>query len=233
MGRADAHPPRARGHRRRRSSASSVEPKIDGLAIALRLPRRRASSAARRAATARSARTSRTTCARSRAIPLRDRGRAAAARGARRGLHVAAGLPGAQRAPRRGGPVDVHEPAQLGRRHDPPARPGARGAAAAVDVGLRRSGVVEGLELRPTSGRRSSGCASTASRVNRDDRRARRARRRWSRSAWSGSDRRGALDFEIDGVVVKVSDFELQRRLGAVGRDPRWAVAWKFPPTTA
>jgi len=45
--------------------------------------------------------------------------------------------------------------------------------------------------------------------------------------------RRGSLDFEIDGVVVKVSDFELQRRLGAVGRDPRWAVAWKFPPTTA
>jgi DNA ligase (NAD+) len=45
--------------------------------------------------------------------------------------------------------------------------------------------------------------------------------------------RRGALDFEIDGVVVKVSDFELQRRLGAAGRDPRWAVAWKFPPTTA
>ena len=45
--------------------------------------------------------------------------------------------------------------------------------------------------------------------------------------------RRGSLEFEIDGVVVKVADFELQRRLGAVGRDPRWAVAWKFPPTTA
>jgi DNA ligase (NAD+) len=45
--------------------------------------------------------------------------------------------------------------------------------------------------------------------------------------------RRGALDFEIDGVVVKVDDYELQRRLGAVGRDPRWAIAWKFPPTTA
>jgi DNA ligase (NAD+) len=45
--------------------------------------------------------------------------------------------------------------------------------------------------------------------------------------------RRGELDFEIDGAVVKVSDLELQRRLGAVGRDPRWAVAWKFPPTTA
>ena len=45
--------------------------------------------------------------------------------------------------------------------------------------------------------------------------------------------RRGELDFEIDGVVVKVDDLALQRRLGSVGRDPRWAVAWKFPPTTA
>jgi len=44
--------------------------------------------------------------------------------------------------------------------------------------------------------------------------------------------RRGELDFEIDGVVVKVNDYELQRRLGAVGREPRWAVAWKFAPTT-
>jgi DNA ligase (NAD+) len=45
--------------------------------------------------------------------------------------------------------------------------------------------------------------------------------------------RRRELDFEIDGVVVKVNDLALQRRLGSVGRDPRWAVAWKFPPTTA
>jgi DNA ligase (NAD+) len=49
--------------------------------------------------------------------------------------------------------------------------------------------------------------------------------------AWQS--RRGELDFEIDGVVVKVSDLALQRRLGAVARDPRWAVAWKFAPTTA
>jgi DNA ligase (NAD+) len=48
--------------------------------------------------------------------------------------------------------------------------------------------------------------------------------------AWQ--DRRGGLDFEIDGVVVKVNDLALQRRLGVVGRDPRWAIAWKFPPTT-
>jgi DNA ligase (NAD+) len=44
--------------------------------------------------------------------------------------------------------------------------------------------------------------------------------------------RRGGLDFEIDGAVVKVSDLALHRRLGSVGRDPRWAVAWKFAPTT-
>ncbi len=49
--------------------------------------------------------------------------------------------------------------------------------------------------------------------------------------AWE--ERRGSLEFEIDGVVVKVNQFELQRRLGVVGRDPRWAIAWKFPPTTA
>jgi DNA ligase (NAD+) len=49
----------------------------------------------------------------------------------------------------------------------------------------------------------------------------------------SWEQRRGSLDFEIDGVVVKVNQFELQRRLGVVGRDPRWAIAWKFAPTTA
>ncbi len=46
-------------------------------------------------------------------------------------------------------------------------------------------------------------------------------------------DRRDALDFEIDGVVVKVDDRGLQRELGVAGREPRWAVAWKFAPTTA
>ena len=49
----------------------------------------------------------------------------------------------------------------------------------------------------------------------------------------SWEQRRGSLDFEIDGVVVKVNQVELQRRLGVVGREPRWAIAWKFPPTTA
>jgi DNA ligase (NAD+) len=53
------------------------------------------------------------------------------------------------------------------------------------------------------------------------------ARCRW----WE--ERRESLDYEIDGVVVKVNERALWRDLGVVGREPRWAIAWKFPPITA
>jgi DNA ligase (NAD+) len=42
-------------------------------------------------------------------------------------------------------------------------------------------------------------------------------------------DRRDQLPHEIDGIVIKTNDFDLQRRLGEISRSPRWAVAWKFP----
>jgi DNA ligase (NAD+) len=46
-------------------------------------------------------------------------------------------------------------------------------------------------------------------------------------------DVRHELDYEIDGMVVKVDDLALQQRLGATARAPRWAVAWKFPAMQA
>jgi DNA ligase (NAD+) len=46
-------------------------------------------------------------------------------------------------------------------------------------------------------------------------------------------ERRDTLDYEIDGVVVKIDERALWRELGVVGREPRWAIAWKFAPSTA
>lgn len=42
--------------------------------------------------------------------------------------------------------------------------------------------------------------------------------------------RRKELDYELDGVVIKVNILELQESLGVRSRNPRWAIAYKFPP---
>lgn len=44
---------------------------------------------------------------------------------------------------------------------------------------------------------------------------------------------RETLAYEADGLVIKIDDFALQERLGFVGKDPRWAVAYKYPSAEA
>lgn len=46
-------------------------------------------------------------------------------------------------------------------------------------------------------------------------------------------DERHQLPFEIDGLVVKVNDFEQRRHLGTTAKSPRWAIAYKFPAELA
>ena len=44
---------------------------------------------------------------------------------------------------------------------------------------------------------------------------------------------RTKIDFDIDGIVYKINDFELQKRLGNVANSPRWAIAHKFASNKA
>ena len=105
------------------------------------------------------------------------------------------------------------------------------GAAAALDLGLRLR-----LPRRASSSRRTSETLEwlrahgfrTNPYVERLESIEEVAQRcaEWER-------RRGELDYEIDGIVIKVDSLDQQRRLGALHERPRWARAFKWAPMTA
>jgi DNA ligase (NAD+) len=49
---------------------------------------------------------------------------------------------------------------------------------------------------------------------------------------WGATERR-ALPYEADGLVIKINDVAIQESLGSVGKDPRWAIAYKYPAEEA
>lgn len=46
----------------------------------------------------------------------------------------------------------------------------------------------------------------------------------------SWESKRQELEYQIDGMVVKINSMDQQRRLGFTAKDPRWAIAYKYPP---
>ena len=169
------------------------------------------------------------------AIPLRMRspdGDAAFgdARGSRRDLLPDLGLQPAERAPRRGGQEARPEPAERRRRVAAPAQPADHGRARPLDLGLRhrsrrrapldsQSAILEWLRER---GFRTNPHAKRHDSL--ED--VARECAEWER-------KRIELDYEIDGIVIKVDSLDQQQRLGALHGRPRWARAFKWAPMTA
>ena len=159
------------------------------------------------------------------------RRRARAARGARRDLLPGRRLRRRQRRHGRAGQGAVRQPAQRRRRLAAAEGPaGHRLPAAAADRArhrrARRLASPSGSR-RPTSGSRELGLPVSDRFEVVDD----------LEGVWAYiehyREHRHSVEHEIDGVVVKVDQVALQRRLGSTSRAPRWAIAFKYPPEEA
>ena len=205
-----------------------VEPKIDGLAVSLTYEHGRFVRGATRGdgVTGEDVTHNLRTI---KAIPLELRmpdGQAPPMRrGAGGGVPAARGVRRVQRDARGGRAADVREsPERRGREASASStrgrRPSARCRSGATPSGTGRA------STSPVSERRSSGSGRGVPREPADHRRADLDAAQAACARWEA--RRGEVDYDIDGAVVKIDAFDLQRRLGAVGRAPRWAVAYKF-----
>ena len=130
------------------------------------------------------------------------------------------------------GPEAGAEPAQRRRR-----LAAAEELRRSPPTGRSRSGSTAIGRARGPRARDAVGDARLAARARLPHEPARRAARvdRGGRrgAARSGRRRRGELDYEIDGIVIKVDSLDQQRRLGALHERPRWARAFKWAPATA
>ncbi len=158
--------------------------------------------------------------------------RAAGARGARRGLPAALGLPRLNERLAGDGPEARPEPAQRGRRLAAAEELRDHRRARRSRSGSTASARGDGLELETHCG--DARVAARARLPHEPARRARSSRSRRSRSACAEwEERRRELDYEIDGIVIKVDSLDQQQRLGALHDRPRWARAFKWAPMTA
>ena len=87
--------------------------------------------------------------------------------------------------------------------------------------------LVKGESAFPEQWQALEALSSTGFRVNRHRKPLHTLEELLAFVAWAEGQRHG-LGYEIDGVVIKVNETALQRRLGYTGRAPRWAVAYKF-----
>lgn len=89
-------------------------------------------------------------------------------------------------------------------------------------------GVAEGIDLGDCQSLRQARLAELGFSVDPDAVRAEGLSEAWS-AVEKLRERRPSLPYEIDGAVVKIDDFVLQRALGEISRAPRWAIAYKYP----
>lgn len=95
-----------------------------------------------------------------------------------------------------------------------------------LDIFVHSPGLIEGVELS-TQAEFIEACRGWGFKVNPLNRLCRGAREAIEYHREMGL-RRAELPYDVDGVVIKVNSFALQRTLGEVSRSPRWAVAFKF-----
>ena len=141
-------------------------------------------------------------------------------RGAQR---LAGRAPARRRSPTRATPP----PARCGRRTRGSPRPGRCGMI------VPRHRRARGLRHRAGSPRPTTRCRRGACRSPSRYRVVDHARRGRASSSRYYGEHRHDVEHEIDGVVVKVDEIALQRRLGSTSRAPRWAIAYKYPPEEA